>query len=129
MELINELPDNVIHKIHKIIYNDVINNISRLPKDQGNFDVFDHLEEYEKNSLQHMYNAITNNNLWEFMKLDPPRNIGYAFWNTPEIGIMSRDINVQLDGHSGASFAWVMRNMQYIAQHGWDEYVVMMSNN
>jgi hypothetical protein len=32
-------------------------------------------------------------------------------------------LNVLYPGHSGASYGWTMRSLEYIAKNGWDAYV------
>lgn len=46
---------------------------------------------------------------------------GFMFNDAQEI----RDIDLQMKygGHSGSSYGWTMRNMEYIAKKGWDAYV------
>ena len=78
-------------------------------------------DEFIIESYQNMYNSITQLNLWDFMKQDPPSNTGYLFWNVPEVKSISNA--VYSDGHSGSSFALCMRTMQYIAKYGWEKYV------
>ena len=124
----NSLPDYALHRIQHFLNRDVLNEIHlTIHKDEGNFSIFSHMKEYEQQALQNMYNVISNNNLWNFMKKDPPINTGYAFWSTPELSIISK--GTEQDGHSGCSFSWALRNMQYIAKHGWTKYVEHISSS
>jgi hypothetical protein len=38
------------------------------------------------------------------------------------------DKAVKYDGHSGASHGWTMRCIDYIAKHGWENFVAKFSN-
>ena len=71
-------------------------------------------------SLQNMYNSITKNELWDWMKTFKPDE-GFMFTNHPNINIISDD--VYSDGHSGATFALAMRIMQDIAINGFSKYM------
>jgi hypothetical protein len=42
------------------------------------------------------------------------------FTNNPGFNAIMNNMQV---GHSGASYAWTMRNLQYIASNGMDAYV------
>jgi hypothetical protein len=59
--------------------------------------------------------------MWLYLRNNPPsENTGYMFSdNTMFTEIMN---NMQV-GHSGASYGWTMRNLQYIATHGLDSYI------
>ena len=48
-----------------------------------------------------------------------------------EINIITEKMaELGYDGHSGASFGWTMRQMQYIAQHGEDDFMdTYLANN
>lgn len=51
----------------------------------------------------------------------PPADKGYVYWNHKILQEISNKLNS--DGHSGASFAYTMRSMQFIATRGWNEYL------
>ena len=64
---------------------------------------------------------------WDFMKNDEPDEGGYMFGKS-----QNRKLREQIDdaiskadslGHSGASYAITMRNMQYIAKNGWTNFI------
>lgn len=64
---------------------------------------------------------------WEFMRDDEPGEGGYMFGKS-----QNRKLREQIDdaiakadslGHSGGSYAMTMRNMQYIAKHGWTKFI------
>tara|TARA_B100001248_G_C27368722_1_gene450472 strand:+ start:1015 stop:1452 length:438 start_codon:yes stop_codon:yes gene_type:complete len=75
-------------------------------------------------ALNHMYHVITLLNLWDFIRQNPPDvDTGYMFSNAEEIYQIGNHSLVEMDGHSGATFAFGMRIMQKIAHQGWDNFV------
>ena len=70
--------------------------------------------------LVNAYEAITLCELWNYMKKD---TYSYMFSNDVEIQLITDKMNeIGCPEHSGYSFGWTMRNMQYIAQNGLDKY-------
>jgi hypothetical protein len=70
-----------------------------------------------------MWEAITELNLWEWLRtFTPKENEGFMWSRAPEINQIGSHPKVDSDGHSGASFAWTMRNMEVIAKRGWHHY-------
>jgi len=70
--------------------------------------------------LVNAWNAITQLELWNYMKKDVE---SYMFCNDKEISIITRKMEeLGYDGHSGFSFGWTMRQMQYIAQYGEEQF-------
>ena len=66
--------------------------------------------------LQNGWAAIEELELWEFMKLDSEC---YMRTSLPEVFKISKKMEeLGYNGHSGASFGWTMRQLQYIAQNG-----------
>ncbi len=47
---------------------------------------------------------------------------GFMFSDAPELREI--DLHMKYGGHSGSSYAWTMRNMEYIAKNGWNAYVI-----
>jgi hypothetical protein len=70
--------------------------------------------------LQDAYDTISALGAWEFFKSYSPEN-GFMF--SPPHGIL-QDVNeaLKFQGHSGASYGWTMRVMQFIARFGWKKY-------
>jgi hypothetical protein len=59
--------------------------------------------------------------MWSFLRDNPPSDAtGYMFSDNPGFGAVMNNMQV---GHSGSSYAWTMRNLQYIATHGLDAYI------
>jgi|APSaa5957512535_1039671.scaffolds.fasta_scaffold27830_3 hypothetical protein len=61
----------------------------------------------------------------------PPVDSGFMFWSNPpkEIQNVMDIIEKDYPGHSGMTFGWTMRQLQYIAVNGWDEYVKFYIEN
>lgn len=72
------------------------------------------------------HRAITEHGLWDWMKTaTPPSDKGFMFWypQPPELEKINSSLTPE---HSGASYGWTMRQMEYIAKNGWERYVVKM---
>ena len=77
--------------------------------------------DYARKMLQNAWLAITQLKLWDYMKHYTP---SYMMSDDPEICIITKKMEeLGYKGHSGFSFGWTMRNMQYIAQHGEENYM------
>ena len=60
--------------------------------------------------------------MWDFMKNEsPPDNSGYVFWDHNNVMLISELLDT--DAHSGYCFSICMKNMEFIAKKGWDNYV------
>jgi len=58
--------------------------------------------------------------VWSYLRDNPPsERTGYMFSDNPMFSAIIGNMQV---GHSGSSYAWTMRNLQYIATHGLDAY-------
>ena len=58
---------------------------------------------------------------WTYLRDNPPsERTGYMFSDNPMFSAINGNMQV---GHSGSSYAWTMRNLQYIATHGLDAYI------
>ena len=76
--------------------------------------------------LKDMYDAVSVSENWENLKGFIPQDGGFMFSEKPEW--FSRiDSAVKYDGHSGASHAWTIRCIDYIAKHGWENFMLKMS--
>ena len=76
-------------------------------------------KENEKKFLQDAYDAITRENLWDYIK---HFDKSFASDDTPELDQINTHMKLY-NMHSGASYSWVMNRMKYIAQVGWNRYV------
>lgn len=103
------------------------------PGDFSQFIFKDADEEYFSNQLlitmhDTAYKAVSYvDGGWEFMRSYIPGEDGFLFSKPPPI---LKAINDKLeslyDGHSGASYAAIMRRMENIAKNGWPAFVRMM---
>lgn len=76
---------------------------------------------HDATMLQDAYDAITKADMWEYMRLPTtPGKDGFMFSAAIELAAINAEM--VYDGHSGASYAWVMRQMEAIAKKGWDVY-------
>lgn len=84
-------------------------------------DMFDFITiKSEKEMFVNAYESVTLCELWGFMK-QPIES--YGFSSAVEVRKISEKMNeLGYDGHSGFSFGWIMRQMQAIAQNGFDLY-------
>ena len=66
--------------------------------------------------LKHMYDAITKEQLWDWLKdFEPEAGKGFMFTTHENMRKVGRHINDN-DGHSGASYGCCWRVMQSIAK-------------
>jgi len=91
----------------------------RLSEYDFNYNVLDGIEAVIKTTNQR------ESCMWSYLRDNPPSDsTGYMFSDNPMFhAIMS---NMQV-GHSGNTYAWTMRNLQYIASHGMDAYIAACS--
>ena len=79
----------------------------------------------ERKMLADGFQAVETTGAWEDLKADPGEG-GFMF--SPAAAAINRRITGAMalqNTHSGTSYAWTLRNMQYIAQNGWDAYVTL----
>jgi hypothetical protein len=56
--------------------------------------------------------------MWDFLKTyEPPEERGFMFDSNPIVKTLMNNINLDYPGHSGASLAETMRQLQYIAKY------------
>jgi hypothetical protein len=88
----------------------------------GNFGFLE--SEDNRKLLQDAYDAVNAAEAFEWLKKDTvPGPDGFMFCRDEMIGKISSKMKL-MDQHSGASFAWVMRNIECIAKQGWDAYML-----
>jgi len=62
--------------------------------------------------------------VWKFLsEYSPPEGQGFMFCNND---IVSKIGNYMETGHSGTSYGWTMRNLEFIAKHGINEFRLKM---
>ena len=81
---------------------------------------FEYVNEWDKEMFVNAWQAITLTENWEFMKAD----IESFMWSDdPRVHIISaKMVELGYNGHSGASFGYTMRRMQYIAINGEEQF-------
>ncbi len=63
--------------------------------------------------------AITQCGLWDWLRdYTPEEGKGFMFSSHPNLTRINEAM--KYGGHSGSSHAWTMRQMEYIAKHGWE---------
>lgn len=76
---------------------------------------------HQADMLADAYQAITTADMWEYMRRPSvPGPDGFMF--SPAIELAAINAEMKYDGHSGASYAWTMRQMEAIAKGGWEPY-------
>lgn len=76
---------------------------------------------HESIMLADAHRAVIKTNLWDYLKKpSTPGKDGFMFCTDIELVKLSHEM--KYDGHSGASYAWTMRHMEYIAKNGWDAF-------
>lgn len=85
-------------------------------------------DENSREMLVNAWNAITEVDMWNYMRNDC---YSYMLSDDKQISIISDKMEeLGYNGHSGCSFGWTMRQMQYIAKHGEEKYAeeIILSN-
>lgn len=78
-------------------------------------------DSHEAMLLQDAYDAVTKADMWDYLRLpSTPGRDGFMF--SPAIELAAINAEMTYGGHSGASYAWVMRQMEAIAKRGWTAY-------
>ena len=91
----------------------------------GNFEYV--TDNSEREILINAWQAITMTENWNFVK-QPIESFSWS--NDPRINIISNKmVELGYNGHSGSSFGYTMRAMQYIAQNGEEKYKEMRDIN
>jgi hypothetical protein len=76
--------------------------------------------ESSRNLCQDADEAITKCKLWDWLKeFQPKDNEGFLFTNHENISKILNEMKYKND-HSGFSFAWTLRQMQYVAQNSFE---------
>jgi hypothetical protein len=82
---------------------------------------------HDRKMLVNAWNAIDELDLWDYMKKEQDN---YMFNTDRELfRIMAKIEELGYNGHSGFTFAWTMRQLQYIAQNGEEKYRDVVISN
>jgi len=69
--------------------------------------------------------AITQTKMWDWLySFTPDEKKGFMFCSHPNLKIIEQKMYEQdiAHGHSGASFGFILREMEYIAKYGYDAF-------
>ena len=89
----------------------------------GDFDFVG--DESIREFLKSAHRAISLCELWDWMRIyTPPPNTGFKWSTTPELDRLNQQmwkdpVNCY---HSGSSYGFIMREMEYIAKNGYENY-------
>jgi hypothetical protein len=84
------------------------------------------LSAWDAEMLNDAYHATTVTNSWDSIKNF--KGESFMFSREPFVANIMNAMALR-DQHSGASFGLTMRVMQFIATHGWDDYVESRKEN
>ena len=84
---------------------------------------------YLRQMMENAFNAITaTEGGWDFIRTFAEES--FMFSHNPIVHTISDNmVKLGFDGHSGASFGWTMRSMEYLAKHGKEAFLVKFSAN
>lgn len=74
--------------------------------------------EHEAMMLKDADAAITQCDLWNWLRDYTPED-GKGFMFSEHSNLTRINDAMKYSGHSGTSYGWTMRQMEYIAKHGW----------
>ena len=79
------------------------------------------IDDFECTMLDDAFKAVTAANMWDFLaRPDVPGKDGFMFSSWAEMKEIEKEM--KYEGHSGSSYGWTMRQMEFIAKQGWDAY-------
>jgi len=82
----------------------------------------------DKLMVQAGIDAVTGAEMWDWMKIyEPEEDKGFMFSDHPNLDKINSRMHKLYNGHSGSSYGWTMRQLEYIAKNGFDAYVDMMN--
>jgi hypothetical protein len=74
-------------------------------------------DEHNRIMLKNAHQAISLTESWDFMRTFGEQS--FMFSNSPTVyTIMTKMSQLGYDGHSGCSFGWTMRQMEFLAKNG-----------
>ena len=85
----------------------------------GEFDKIEKLSNFEVPYLKDAYEAITISNKWNDLKNCTVES--FMFHPPAFVSEIHKNMKL-LDGHSGASYGYTMRIMEFIAKNGWEAF-------
>lgn len=115
MDLPEDIWFTIYQDVHKMNMKEVQDEFVKKNEERFNFIMSDLKKCSWRNDLKNAYNFISDENLWEIIKIDPPPSLGYLFWDKVD------DIRHYMNIDVGV-FTAVMYNMNFIAKHGFTKY-------
>lgn len=107
------------HNMSSLSFYPVSMSDPRLVECDLNYNVLDGIEAVIKTTNQR------ESCMWTYLRNNPPsESTGYMFSDNPVFTAIMNNMQV---GHSGNSYAWTMRNLQYIATNGINDYITACS--
>jgi hypothetical protein len=80
-------------------------------------------DDNSREMLVNAWKAISLLNLWEYMT---EFNYSYMMSDSSQVSLISKKmVELGYNGHSGFSFGWTLRQMQYIARYGEHKYFTL----
>jgi hypothetical protein len=90
----------------------------RINKGDGNMDYIK--QEHTREMLENAWKAINLTETWDFVSQSLE---SFMMSSDDRIWIITKKMeDLGYSGHSGFSFGWTMRNMQYLAQNGVEKF-------
>lgn len=96
----------------------------------ANFDFI--MDWSSRKAVSNGYTAISQLELWEWLKtFTPEHDKGFMFSDNKNISkiITKMESLPDAPGHSGSSFGWTMRQLEFIAKQGLDKYKDLCISN
>jgi hypothetical protein len=93
---------------------------------ENRFSQFKNMDQWTADMLNDAYQAVTVTQSWDSMKNFAGES--FMFGKEPWISNVMTAMQHR-DSHSGASFGWTMRQIEYIAKEGWDAYVELKNKH
>jgi len=78
-------------------------------------------DEHSRFMLKNAHQAITLTESWGYMRTfsSNSSNQSFMFSNSPTLSTITNKMSqLGYDGHSGSSFGWTMRQMEFLAKNG-----------
>lgn len=110
--------NNYNENLLKIFLENLKINSKKINKGNGKMDYIH--DELSRKMLENAWQAINLTETWDFVA----QPIESFMWSqNPKIDIISQKMSeLGYNGHSGCSFGWTMRQMQFLAEKGENEF-------
>ena len=86
------------------------------------------MSENDKLMVQAGIDAVTGAEMWDWLKTyEPDEGKGFMYSDHPNLDKINSRMYKLYNGHSGSSYGWTMRQLQFIAKNGFNAYVDIMN--